>query len=616
MGGVAKPPEHRIKCLSPLARRSGDEQLRFEIDGKTKGINLKISRLRRSLITSLPDKAIDLIEIAAFVYAIDASVSRGGPVDQRMGAKWHRRFLVELPVRDLALWSNPDVQRDLEKTLMFLSGDGFEFTFTQLDVGKIIEPNRYFDFGEESSWSPDTVMMFSGGLDSFAGALEEIVERRNKVALISHFSASKVAPVQSKLAKALAEAEGGEMLRHLPMRVQLIGGTNKEGTHRSRSFLFAALGMVTATAFGRDGVSFFENGVVSLNLPPVGNVLGTRATRTTHPQTLDRFTGLFSRIFDKPLRVDNPFFWRTKTEVVSTIAKLGMSDQIANTRSCADVYNQTIQHPHCGRCSQCIDRRFAMLAAGLEGFDHDVDYRTDLMKGARVKVQDKEVVLSYVRNALGYEVITPLVLEQHFPEVLSAVKYLKEPVPTALSRLSDLFKRHGKAVAGVMRKTINENHIRSIPEDSLPSMFGELQRSQAFAIAGTPARELSSPSEPEKLQLVFDRQRKSLLIDGAIEITKNATFKLLLILAEEHLRAAGQGLELLEYSTLSARNLRKQIGLDSEGALRRRVMRSRTFLAGRFASAGMDGDRGRLLIENLPGSGYRLDPDLVEVRMK
>ena len=36
---------------------------------------------------------------------------------------------------------------------------------------------------------PDTVMMFSGGLDSFAGALEEIIERNNKIALISHFSA-------------------------------------------------------------------------------------------------------------------------------------------------------------------------------------------------------------------------------------------------------------------------------------------------------------------------------------------------------------------------------------------------------------------------------------------
>ena len=84
------------------------------------------------------------------------------------------------------------------------------------------------------------------------------------------------------------------MLMHFPMRVQLKSGTNIEGTHRSRFFLFAALGMATAIAFGQKRVSFYENGVVSLNLPPVGNVLGTRATRTTHPQTLRRFESLFS----------------------------------------------------------------------------------------------------------------------------------------------------------------------------------------------------------------------------------------------------------------------------------------------------------------------------------
>lgn len=616
MGGVAKPPDHTVRCLPPLARRSGDEQLRFEIDGKTEGINLKIRNLRQSLVASLPERAVDLIEIAAFVYGIDASVSRGGPVDQNMGEKWHRRFLVELPVRDMALWSSPKVQRGLEETLMFLSGDRFEFTFTQMDADGIVEPNRYFDFEEESSWSPDTVMMFSGGLDSFAGALEEIAERRNKVALISHFSASKVAPVQRRLAKALEDAEGGEMLMHLPMRVQLKGGTNKEGTHRSRSFLFAVLGMVTATAFGKDGVSFFENGVVSLNLPPVANVLGTRATRTTHPQTLNRFGRLFSRIFETPLRVDNPFFWRTKTEIVSTIARLGMSNEIAHTRSCADVHNQTKQHPHCGRCSQCIDRRFAMLAAGLERFDHAVDYRTDLMEGVRMKVQEKEVALSYVRNALGFETINAISLEQHFPEILNVIEYLNEPVPTALARLADLLKRHGRSVSGVMREFANNNDSDQFAKNSLMNMFGKLQRDQTFGVLFPPAPEQPVPTVPEKFRLTFDQHETSVLIDGAVKVSGNATFELLLILAKEHLRGAGQGMELLDYPTISTQDLKKLTGLSSEEAVRRRVLRARSYLGRKFSSAAMDGEMGQRLIENLPWHGYRLASDLVEVRMR
>ena len=173
----------------------------------------------------------------------------------------------------------------------------------------------------------------------------------------------------------------------------------KEGTHRSRSFLFAVLGAITAQAFRLDRVSFHENGVVSLNLPPVGNVLGTRATRSTHPQTLTRFTGLLSRVFETGMSIDNPFFWRTKQDVVETVARLGMANEVAHTRSCADVHNQTTQHPHCGRCSQCIDRRFAVLAAGLERFDPEEAYRVSLMADARHGAIDREIALSYLRNA-------------------------------------------------------------------------------------------------------------------------------------------------------------------------------------------------------------------------
>ena len=123
MGVVARSPEHHVKCLEPLQSSSGNEQLRFEIEGQRKSIDLKIGSLSQSLVANLPDAVLDLIEIAAFVYAIDASISRGGPADQNMGAKWHRRFLVELPVRDPKRWCQPDLKRDLEETLMFLSGD-------------------------------------------------------------------------------------------------------------------------------------------------------------------------------------------------------------------------------------------------------------------------------------------------------------------------------------------------------------------------------------------------------------------------------------------------------------------------------------------------------------
>lgn len=607
------PSEHIVTCFAPGADRDDDEKLRFEIDGKVRGLSLRIGQLSRRLVTALPDIAIDLIELAALVYAIDSSISRGGLIDRQMGAKWHRRFRVEVPVRKLAEWSDPVLKQELEETLMFVSGDRFEFTFVQMNTQRS-GSTGYFDFGEESSWSPDSVLMFSGGLDSYAGALEEIIDRKHKVALISHFSATKIAPIQRALQKHMADKLGPNMLRHIPMRVQLLGGTNAEGTHRARSFLFAALGMATSVAFGKDRVSFYENGVVSLNLPPVGNVLGTRATRTTHPQTLQRFQNLFSRIFSKSLQVDNPFFWRTKTDVVQTIARLGMADQIAFTRSCADVHNQTKQHPHCGRCSQCIDRRFAILAAGLDTFDPVEAYHVDLMTGSRTRVQDKEAALSYVRCGFGYEMMTEADLVTHYPSILNAVDSLGEPSDTALERITGLLQRHGRSVVTVMRKELAARQPHQFPIDSLPNLYGEVQRAQVLPVSQV-ASSISGEEETKTLHnLAFDRKRKLVVINQIITV-KGAAFRMLDGLLDEYLQAAGRGLDPLDYPTIDARKLSARLDLLDEATLRQSVRRSRRLLGRKFASAGFEAGDGEALIENIPWSGYRLCPDQVKVRM-
>ena len=40
-------------------------------------------------------------------------------------------------------------------------------------------------------------------------------------------------------------------------------------------------------------------------------------------------------------------------------------------------------HSHCGCCSQCLDRRFGALAAGLGEDDPEEMYEVDLLTGAR-----------------------------------------------------------------------------------------------------------------------------------------------------------------------------------------------------------------------------------------
>jgi hypothetical protein len=59
--------------------------------------------------------------------------------------------------------------------------------------------------------------------------------------------------------------------------------------------------------------------VVSLHLPVCAQVLGGRASRTTHPQALWRMQSLFSRLLGQPFHIENPFLWTTKTEVTAGV---------------------------------------------------------------------------------------------------------------------------------------------------------------------------------------------------------------------------------------------------------------------------------------------------------
>jgi 7-cyano-7-deazaguanine synthase in queuosine biosynthesis len=402
--------------------------------------------------------------------------------------------------------------------------------------------------------------------------------------------------------------------RHFTLNVQMTGRGMKEATHRTRSFLFAVLGAIAAEAFGLDRVSFHENGVVSLNLPLLGNIIGSRATRTTHPKTLTHFTNFLGQVFEGGMRIDNPSFWKTKTEIVETINRLRMAHQIRRTHSCADVHNRTKQYFHCGRCSQCIDRRFAMLAAGLEGEDPAEAYRVDLMTGARERIADRELALAYVRSADMCRVLTPELLATNYPAVWDAVRCLGEPEETALDRITDLLRRHGESVMGVMDAVLQHKSSDAFPVDSLPRLYGDNKRTQMF---GSGIRAQPIADEPSRRMIMeIDEENRRATFDGVVEIRGEATFGLLHELAKENLRGAGLGLDLFEYPAVRADRLAKLLGLESDEGVRQRVTRARTELAKRFASAGLDPNAGGEVIETVSGDGYRLAPDRVRVQKK
>lgn len=212
------------------------------------------------------------------------------------------------------------MRRELIGALEFLTDDVYEFGFHTATNPR--RPGSYLFEGAEGA-AFDEVVLFSGGLDSLCGAVEEVLVRKRRVLLVSHRSATRVFARQQELFAALRERvpRRGRVPGHVPVTINKGEGRNREFTQRSRSFVFAAVGAVVARLAGLQGVQFYENGVTSLNLPVSPELVGARASRTTHPQALARFGRLFTLLFGAPFAVTNPCQWCTKAEMVGRLRR-------------------------------------------------------------------------------------------------------------------------------------------------------------------------------------------------------------------------------------------------------------------------------------------------------
>ena len=160
--------------------------------------------------------------------------------------------------------------------------------------------------------------MFSGGLDSLAGIVETVASGGKSV-LVSHRPVSTLDARQRKLFGELQGKFPGQLI-HIPVWINKDEGFGREPTQRTRSFLFVALATLVAQSIEARGIRFYENGVLSVNLPMAEEVLRARASRTTHPVTLHLLSLLAAAVTGRELLIDNPFLFKTKAEVVQSLA--------------------------------------------------------------------------------------------------------------------------------------------------------------------------------------------------------------------------------------------------------------------------------------------------------
>lgn len=306
------------------------------------------------------DTALDLGLLAATVTAADTRISR----ESESQDSWTREIDLYVPVDNPCLW---ETECELiVRMLTFLTGDRWRIYFRSRhpDCGHIIKP-KAFPF--EPSF--DSICLFSGGLDSFVGAIDLLASGKNPLFVSHYWDASTNAQVDC--ARPLGQLYGDMVPRHIRSRVgfpsNLVRFSKTENTTRGRSFLLFALAAIAASGLDTEvSVHVPENGLISLNVPLDPLRIGAWSTRTTHPFYMSMWTDLSQRL---GLRITwlNPFRFRKKGEMLTECANIPfLQRHLTKTISCSSIAKarwKKLPHQHCGHCVPCLIRRGAIFRA-------------------------------------------------------------------------------------------------------------------------------------------------------------------------------------------------------------------------------------------------------------
>jgi hypothetical protein len=252
-----------------------------------------------------------------------------------------------------------------------------------------------------------------------------------------------------------------------------------EQTQRSRAFLYLSLATAVAVELGIAEVRICDNGIVSLNLPRSGQNLGTLVTRSTHPTFLRRFQELVRDVFESDLHIANPFLFKTKAEVIGIVRDSGHAQLIQEAVSCSRTEGMTKMQPHCGTCSQCVERRFSTIIGRVEEHDLAGRYQKDIFRSPLVTGEERTHAESYCRFAIRVATEANDGLLLRYPEIQDAVMDIAGPPDEVARALVDLHQRHANGVLDVLKQQTDlhwQDFIAGrLPDSCLIAMLGRLE---------------------------------------------------------------------------------------------------------------------------------------------
>jgi len=347
----------------------------------------------------------DLLVIGAAIFATDRRIPRrrleGYSSEYKYKDNWTRNIKINIPVLEYERWNL--AKNDLETFLNFLTGDEWEIVFRTTQYryrnGKYSR-RKYKNQGlmiETKEF--DCISLFSGGLDSFCGALHLLEKQKNVffVTCMEHRLLRKRVTELFEVVKEDYPNVNKEIyiFSTNPGKPQDVNDEfiNKfvEDTSRSRSFLFMAAAIAVASIVKpKDGVYIPENGFIGINLPLTKSRLGSCSTRTTHVWALRQLNTILEIVgIDVP--ISNFYAHKTKGEIVEEFKdNITFRKCAGRTLSCSHPTHgrmaKTSPPINCGYCYPCMIRRASLNKIDfdnteyIEHFNDDYKLSTEMIE--------------------------------------------------------------------------------------------------------------------------------------------------------------------------------------------------------------------------------------------
>ncbi len=344
-----------------------NDSLIFDILDKNNKSNVKTNvqdLWRRFGQTSLIPINEDLLIIAMSVFCADKRIPRSYFDDS-----WTRYFDINIPVIETEKWN--EVKESLVTILNFLTGDKWSFNFRKSTNKFRSEKESKYKLISNKEFNG--VSLFSGGLDSYCGALKLLSDKRN-ICFVGFREYGLLSKRQLELFNALDnyynEVNKEIILFNVTPRKPLdspleIDKYGAENSSRSRSFLFLAGALAVASLISDEiPVYIPENGFIGINVPLTDSRNGSCSTRTTHPYFIGQLNKLLRHIGINN-EVINFYSSMTKGEIVeefvdNPIFKEYAKDTISCSHPCQSRYDGIAPPQNCGYCYPCIIRKASM----------------------------------------------------------------------------------------------------------------------------------------------------------------------------------------------------------------------------------------------------------------